>query len=74
MRHVPSPRIGRIAGSLALALAFISSATTARANVYASDIKLNGSLTAGTIVPGGSLTISYILNDKATGGVWVPDL
>ncbi len=71
MRHVPSPRIGRIAGSLALALAFISSATTARANVYASDIKLNGSLTAGTIVPGGSLTISYILNDKATGGVWV---
>ena len=37
---------GRVAGSLALALALISSATTARANVYATDIQINGSLTS----------------------------
>jgi hypothetical protein len=42
-----------------------------RANVYATDIKLNGSLDAGIIVPGGSLTISYILNETATAGVSV---
>ncbi|MGP8236081.1 MAG: FlgD immunoglobulin-like domain containing protein, partial [Limisphaerales bacterium] len=40
-----------------------------RANVYASDIKLNGSLNAGIIVPGGNLTLSYILNENATAGV-----
>jgi hypothetical protein len=62
---------GWMAGSLALALAFISSALTARANVYATDIRLNGSQKAAVILPGDSLTISYILNDTATGGVWV---
>jgi len=46
-------------------------AISVRANVYATDIRLNGSLNAGVIVPGASLTISYILNDAATGGVWV---
>jgi hypothetical protein len=41
-----------------------------RANVYATDIRLNGSLNAGVLVPGSrSLTISYVLNDDATGGV-----
>ena len=65
------PHFGWMAGSLVLALVFMSSALTARANVYATDIRLNGSLNAGVIVPGASLTISYILNDAATGGVWV---
>ncbi|MGP8200708.1 MAG: hypothetical protein ACLQU4_14525 [Limisphaerales bacterium] len=60
-----------LAGILALALAFISSTLTARANVYATDIKLNGSQNAAVIVPGDNLTVSYILNDTATGGVWV---
>ncbi len=60
-----------MARSLALALVFISSTITVRANVYASDIKLNGSHKAAVILPGDSLTISYILNDTATGGVWV---
>jgi hypothetical protein len=41
----------------------------ARANVYATDIRINGSLDAGVIVPGGQITISYILNDDASAGV-----
>ena len=42
-----------------------------RANVYATDIRLNGSLNAGVIFPGSRLSISYILNDNATAGVSV---
>lgn len=44
---------------------------SSRANVYATDIYLNGSPNAGVIVPGGTLTISYILNEPATAGVSV---
>jgi hypothetical protein len=62
---------GRMLRGLAFVLAFLSSALTARANVYATDIKLNGSQNAGVVVPGSSLIVSYILNDTATGGVWV---
>jgi hypothetical protein len=54
-----------LAGLLALFL----SGTSVRANVYATDIQLNGSLNAGILVPGGSVTISYILNEYATAGV-----
>jgi hypothetical protein len=50
---------------------FCVCAMPVHANVYATDIRLNGSLNAGVIVSGGSLTISYILNDTATGGVSV---
>jgi hypothetical protein len=46
---------------LSLAVCF-----SARANVYATDIQINGSLQAGVLVPGGALAISYILNDTAT--------
>jgi hypothetical protein len=56
---------------LVFALVFISSTLTARANVYATDIRLNGSLKSAVILPGENVTISYILNDTATGGVWV---
>ncbi|HEX4122418.1 MAG TPA: hypothetical protein VH619_17520 [Verrucomicrobiae bacterium] len=42
---------------------------TLRANVYATDIRINGSLVGGVILPGGQVTISYILNDNATAGV-----
>jgi hypothetical protein len=52
-------------------LLFCSCANSLRANVYASDIKINGSFNAGIILPSNSVTISYILNDTATGGVWV---
>jgi len=46
-------------------------AKSVHANVYATDIRLNGSLKMAVLLPGDSLTISYILNDTATGGVWV---
>jgi hypothetical protein len=52
-------------------LFFCFFAKSARANVYATDIRLNGSLHAGVVLPGGSVAISYILNDTASGGVWV---
>jgi hypothetical protein len=52
-------------------LFFCFCASSVHANVYASDIKLNGSNKLAVILPGDSLTISYILNDTATGGVWV---
>ncbi|HUD47334.1 MAG TPA: hypothetical protein VMR33_10910 [Candidatus Baltobacteraceae bacterium] len=42
-----------------------------RANVYATDILINGWQNAGVIVPGGQITISYILNDNANAGVTV---
>ncbi len=38
----------------------------ARANVYATDIRINGSWRAGVVVPGRPVTISYILNDNAS--------
>jgi hypothetical protein len=51
---------------------FLLGGFAARANVYATDIQLNGSLMAGVVVPGGNtLTINYILNDNATAGVSV---
>jgi hypothetical protein len=50
---------------------FLLFANYARANVFATDIRVNGSLDAGVITPGQPVTISYILNDNATGGVTV---
>ncbi len=38
----------------------------ASANVYATDIRINGSCRAGVVVPGSPVTISYILNDNAS--------
>jgi hypothetical protein len=61
----------RVAGSLALALALISSATTVRANVYATDIQINGSLSSITNASGSTVNITYILNEPATAGVTV---
>lgn len=54
---------------LALALAIATSATSARANVYATNIKLNGATNNAAIAPGGSINISYILNEPASAGV-----
>ena len=60
-----------IARALALALAVAASATTARANVYATNIKLNGATNNVTTAPGGSINISYILNEPASAGVTI---
>jgi hypothetical protein len=46
-------------------------ANSARANVCATDIRFNGSFKSPVLLPGTSVTISYILNDTATAGVWV---
>ncbi len=52
-------------------LFFLLSHLSVRANVYATDIRLDASQYAGVIVPGGQINISYILNDNATAGVSV---
>lgn len=51
-------------------IAIIAAMTpVARANVYATDIKLNGKMTNVIGPSGTNLTISYILNEPATRGV-----
>ncbi|PWU08709.1 MAG: hypothetical protein C5B50_29000 [Verrucomicrobia bacterium] len=51
--------------SLALAFLLAAAAPSARANVYATNIKLNGSLASVSVAPGTSVSISYILNESA---------
>src|SRR5262249_31595114 len=43
----------------------------ARANVYATNLRLNGAITNAPLAPGGSVLISYLLNEPATLGVTV---
>ena len=60
-----------IIGALAVALAFTCFTRPASANVYATNIKLNGSLTSATVAPGVGATITYILNEPAPSGVTI---
>ena len=60
-----------IVGGLALALALTTFAPSAHANVYATNIKINGGTTNLSVQPGSSLSISYILNEPASAGVTV---
>jgi hypothetical protein len=53
----------------AVVLAGLLQAANARANVYATDIKFDGSRSLVTSNAGGNLNISYILNEPATLGV-----
>src|SRR5690242_19243847 len=46
-------------------------ALTARANVYATNIKLNGGTNNVVLSGGSNLQISYILNEAATSGVTI---
>src|ERR1035438_7343436 len=55
---------------LALAMDLAAYAPSAHANVYATNIKLNGSLTSDTNVQSG-LNISFILNEPATLGTTI---
>jgi hypothetical protein len=60
------------AGSLLVAaLMLLAGCLSSRANVYATDIKLNGSTNNAAIVASSGLQISYILNEPATAGVTV---
>jgi hypothetical protein len=56
---------------LCMVTGVVLSALSARANVYATDIKLNGSLSTITDAGAGPVTISYRLNQAATLGVGV---
>lgn len=64
MKTLKSSPLYSMAGSLALAaLAVISSPTNSRANVYATDILVNGNLTNTVASPGSSVSISYHINE-----------
>ena len=51
---------------LAVALLLLWACPSGRANVYATNIKLNGSTNNAAMIPAGSVQISYILNDTAS--------
>jgi len=54
---------------LALASAFLLHSLTAHANVYATNLKLNGGTTNVVSAPGQGVTVSYILNEPASMGI-----
>ena len=56
-----------VIGGLALAAA----APSARANVFASNVKINGGITNLAVAPGTNVSISYILNEPASAGVTI---
>jgi hypothetical protein len=58
-----------IIGGLALALALAKIAPSAHANVFASNAKINGGMTNAAVAQGASVSVSYILNEPASGGV-----
>jgi len=71
MMRSMNQRIVSIFGVLAMTMAAISPVPSARANVYATDVKLNGG-TANVPTPqGGGVVISYILNEPATAGATI---
>src|SRR5437660_9208972 len=57
--------------ALALTFILLISTHSVRANVYATNIKLNGGTTSITTTQGAGINISYLLNDAASGGVAV---
>jgi hypothetical protein len=60
-----------ILGGMVFVLAGPVSTPSAQANVYATDVKVNGGFTNITASPGTGVGISYILNEPATLGVTV---
>ncbi len=69
---VATVRFGLLAcRCLVVAAGVFGPTSAARANVYATDIRLNGSATNIAVTPGTSVTISYILNEDATEGVTI---
>jgi hypothetical protein len=58
-----------ILGGLALSLALATVAPSAHANVFASNIKINGGMTNVSVAQGTGVSISYILNEPASAGV-----
>jgi hypothetical protein len=56
---------------LAAGLVAVTTTPQARANVYATNIKMNGSTNDPTVGVGAGVNISYILNDAATSGTTI---
>ena len=55
--------------ALAITVALAALTGSAHANVYATNIKVNGSTNSPSISPGTNVSISYILNEPASAGV-----
>ncbi len=60
-----------VIGALACSLSVLAFAPSAHANVYATNIKLNGGLINATAFQGSSVNISFILNEAATAGTTI---
>jgi hypothetical protein len=58
-------------GLLLLMLILFAAPHSARANVYATNIKINDGITNISVTAGSSVHISYILNEPASGGVLI---
>ncbi len=71
--YIRTKRVQRssLLGGLALGLVLASFTPSARANIYATDIRLNGGITNLTTQQSNSVTISYILNEPALLGVTI---
>jgi hypothetical protein len=67
-QHLPC---NAIIGGLALTLALATVAPSSHANVFASNAKINGGMTNVSVAQGASVSISYILNEPASGGVTI---
>jgi hypothetical protein len=65
------PRKTPILVALAIALALPALSGSARANVYATNIKVNGSTNSTAVLVGNDVSISYILNEPASAGVTI---
>jgi hypothetical protein len=64
-------KFNRQAAGVLVAVCLLLGCLSSKANVYATDIKLNGSTNNAAIVATNGLQISYILNEPATAGVMV---
>src|SRR5690242_13178244 len=70
----PSRRVfrGRFLSCLGLTIVSLAASSFhACANVYATNLRLNGATTNAPLHPGGSVLCSYVLNESATLGVTV---
>jgi hypothetical protein len=56
---------------LTIAVALTSMTWSSHANVYATNIKINGSTNSPTVFAGNNVAISYILNEPASAGVTI---
>ena len=64
-----SKRLGPFLPLILLLFTFLLGGSVARANVYATDIRLNGGVTNLSLPAGTNLAIGYILNEPATAGL-----